>query len=118
MTNVPAKPLEKVIADRLIQLSQQDCTVERLVQTAMADTSELLGNLTTRRTALNTNRRRILDQIDALVGGIAERRTALKSVSKKIAEIGRAERATRRRNPASGPGGRDHKEKRPSALSH
>jgi hypothetical protein len=43
----------------------------------MADTSELLGNLTTRRTGLNTNRRRILDQIDALVGGIAERRTAV-----------------------------------------
>lgn len=87
MANVPAKPLEKMIADRLIQLSQQDCTVERLVQTAMADTSELLGNRTTRRTALNTNRRRILDRIDALVGGIAERRTALKSVTKKIVEL-------------------------------
>ena len=52
MANVPAEPLEQVIADRLIQLSQQDRTVDRLVKDAMADTSELLGNLETRRTIL------------------------------------------------------------------
>ena len=87
MANVPAKALEKVIADRLIQLSQQDCTVDRLVQTAMADMSELLGNLKSRKTALSTNLRRVQDQIDALVGGIADRRTSLKSVSMKIVEL-------------------------------
>jgi site-specific DNA recombinase len=87
MANVPADPLEKVIADRLIQLSQQDRTVDHLVDAAMADTSELLGNLTTRRTAVGTNRVRVTSQIDALVEGIAGRRTALKSVSKKIVEL-------------------------------
>ena len=87
MANVPAKPLEKVIADRLIQLSQQDCTVDHLVQTAMADMSELLGNLKARKTTLSTYLRRVQDQIDALVGGIADRRTSLKSVSQKIVEL-------------------------------
>lgn len=87
MANVPAKPLEKVIADRLIQLSQQDCTVDRLVQKAMADMSELLGNLHARRATLNTNRCRVQDQIDALVASIAERRTELKSVSRRIVSL-------------------------------
>ena len=79
--------MEKVIADRLVQFSQQDCTVDRLVKEVMADTSELLGNLETRRTTLNTSRQRVQDQIDALVGGIAERRTVLKSMGKKIVEL-------------------------------
>ena len=87
MANVPAKPLEKVIADRLIQLSQQDRTVDRLVKETMADTSELLDNLMFRKTDLSASRRKIQDQIDALVEGIAGRRTALKSVSQKIVEL-------------------------------
>ena len=87
MANVPAEPLEQVIADRLIQLSRQDRTVDRLVKDAMADTSELLGNLGTRRTILCANRQRPKDQVDALVEGIANRRTALKSVSQKIVEL-------------------------------
>ena len=84
---VPAAPLEQVIADRLIQLSRQDRTVDRLVKDAMADTSELLGNLADRRTTLCASRKRVQDQIDALVEGIANRRTALKSVSEKIVEL-------------------------------
>ena len=87
MANVPAKPLEKVIADRLIQLSKQDRTVDQLVNEAMADTSELLRNHTTRRTNLCANRARVQDQIAALVDGIAGRQTDLKSVSKKIVEL-------------------------------
>ena len=87
MANVPAAPLEQVIADRLIQLSRQDRTVDRLVKNAMADTSELPGNLADRRTTLCASRKRVQDQIDALVEGIANRRTALKSVSKKIVEL-------------------------------
>ena len=87
MANVPAEPLEQVIAERLIQLSQQDCTVDRLVKNAMADTSELLGNLEARRTILYANRKRVQNQIDALVEGIANRRKVLKSVSQKIVEL-------------------------------
>ena len=87
MANVAAAPLEQVIADRLIQLSRQDRTVDRLVKDAMADTSELLGNLADRRTTLWASRKRVQDQIDALVEGIANRRTALKSVSKRIVEL-------------------------------
>jgi site-specific DNA recombinase len=87
MANVPADPLEQVIANRLIQLSQQDRTVDRLVKGAMADTSELLSNLTARRTTLTGHLTRVQSQIDALVEGIAGRRTALKSVSKKIVEL-------------------------------
>jgi chromosome segregation ATPase len=87
MANVPAAPLEQVIADRLIQLSRQDRTVDRLVKDAMADTSELLGNLADRRTTLCASRKWVQDQIDALVEGIANRRTALKSVGKRIVEL-------------------------------
>jgi hypothetical protein len=53
----------------------------------MADTSELLGNLADRRTTMCASRKRVQDQIDALVEGIANRRTALKSVSEKIVEL-------------------------------
>ena len=45
MKPVSAEPLEKVVADRLIQLGKQDQTVAKLVQEAMEDASELLGNL-------------------------------------------------------------------------
>ena len=53
----------------------------------MADTSELLGNLEARRTILYANRKRVQNQIDALVEGIANRRKVLKSVSQKIVEL-------------------------------
>jgi hypothetical protein len=47
-------PLEKVVADRLIQLGKQDQTVAKLVQDAMEDTSELLGNLGQRQANLDS----------------------------------------------------------------
>jgi chromosome segregation ATPase len=53
----------------------------------MADSTELLDNLQTRKANLRTHRKRLQDQIDALVEGIASRRTALKSVSQKIVEL-------------------------------
>jgi chromosome segregation ATPase len=52
----------------------------------MADSTELLDNLQTRKANLRTHRKR-LQEIDALVEGIASRRTALKSVSQKIVEL-------------------------------
>ena len=87
MKSVPAEALEKVIADRLTQLSQQDRTVERLVKEAMADTDELLGNLRQRRTALAAQKIQVEDQIDALVESIAARRTQIRSVTRKILEL-------------------------------
>ena len=68
----PGPPLEQVIADRLIQLSRQDRTVDRLVKDVMADTSELLGNLADRRTTLWASRKRVQDQIDRPGGGHRE----------------------------------------------
>jgi site-specific DNA recombinase len=87
MSNVPAQPLEQVIAARLAQLGKADRMIERLVAEAMADTSELLGNLEQRRETLMAHRRKVGDQIDALVESIAGRRTALKPVTQKILEL-------------------------------
>ncbi|MDP6064826.1 MAG: recombinase family protein [SAR202 cluster bacterium] len=83
---VPAEPLEQVIADRLIQLSNEDRTIERIVQEAMSGTDELLGNLKKRRTELKSQGRAVTEKIDALVDGIAGRRK-IKSVGKRIVEL-------------------------------
>ena len=87
MTNVPAPALEKVISERLIELGKQDRTIDRLVKEAMADMSELLGNLTARREDQHLQNRRVQDQIDALVDSLAGRRTGMKSVGKKLVEL-------------------------------
>jgi len=87
MANVPARPLEDVIARRLNQLSREDCTVERLVKEAMAGTAELTANLEQRRSDLQTQRTQVQGKLDALVESIADRRTALKSVGKRIVEL-------------------------------
>jgi len=83
---VPAEPLEQVIADRLVQLSKQDRTIERIVREAMSGADELLGNLKKRRTELKTQSRSVAEQIDALVDGIASKRK-IKSVGKRIVEM-------------------------------
>ena len=49
---VRAEPLEQVIADRLIQLSKQDRTIDRIVQMATSGADELLGNLRKRKAEL------------------------------------------------------------------
>ena len=86
MKAVPAEPLEQVIADRLIQLSKQDRTIERIVQEAMSGADELLENLRKRKTELKTRSRTVAEQIDALVDGTAGRRK-IKSVGKRIVEL-------------------------------
>ena len=80
MANVPAQPLEDVIARRLNQLNKEDRTIERLVKDAMAGTAELTANLEQRRADLQTLRTQVQGKIDALVESIADRRKALKSV--------------------------------------
>ena len=87
MANVPAPALEKVIATRLIQLGKSDRTIDLLVKEAMADMTELRGNLTSRREDRSVQRRRVQDQIDALVDSLAGRRTGIKSVGKRIVEL-------------------------------
>ena len=59
----------------------------RLVEEAMSDTSELLGNLEKRRSNLMVQRQRVQDQIGALVGSIADRESGIKSVGKRIVEL-------------------------------
>ena len=76
-----------LIADRLIDLGKQDRTIDHLVKEAMSDMSELLGNLTKRREDRSVQRRRVQDQIDALVDSLAGRRTGIKSVSKRLVEL-------------------------------
>ena len=83
---VPAEPLEQVIAERLIQLSKQDRTVERIVREAMAGADELLGNLQRRRAELVSQSRTVAEQIEALVDSIASRRV-IKSVGKRITAL-------------------------------
>ena len=87
MANVPAPALEKVIAERLIELGKQDRTIDRLVKEAMADMSELLGNLTARREERTVQHRRVQDQIDALVESLAARSTGIKSVGKRLVKL-------------------------------
>ena len=87
MANVPAPALEKVIADRLIELGKQDRTIDRLVKEAMADLSELTNNLTTRREDLSVRHRRVQGQIDALVDSLANRRKGMKSVGQRLVEL-------------------------------
>jgi hypothetical protein len=87
MANVPATALEKFIAERLIELGKQDRTVDRLVKEAMADMSELLGNLTGRRDDRTVQRRRVQDQVDALVDSLAERQAGMKSVGRKLVQL-------------------------------
>ena len=87
MKPVAAEPLEEVIVERLIQLGQQDRTVERIVQEAMSSADELLGNLEQRRSILGTQQTRVQEQIDALVEGLAGRKTSIKSVGAKIVEL-------------------------------
>ena len=83
---VPAEPLEQVIADRLIQLSQQDRTIERIVKEAMSGADELLGNLDRRRTELKRQNHAVTEQIEALVDGIAGRQK-IRSIGKRIAAL-------------------------------
>ncbi len=83
---LPAEPLEQVIAERLIQLSKQDRTIERIVQMAMSGADELLGNLRKRKTELKSQSRSIQEQIEALVDGIASKRK-IKSVGRRIVEL-------------------------------
>ncbi len=85
MANVPAGPLEQVVAARLIELSQQDHSVERLVQEAMIDIDEVLGNYTQRRSALSAHQRRVQRQIEHLIEALKQGRT--KSVAKEIVEL-------------------------------
>ena len=85
MANVPAEPLEQVVAARLIELGKQDQTVARLVTEAMAEGDELLENLTQRRVGVVTHRRRVQEEIERLIDALAQGRT--KSVAKKIVQL-------------------------------
>ena len=99
--------MKKVVADRL---GKQDQTVAKLVQEAMEDTSELLGNLGQRQANLATRRQRVQSQIDALVEGLSQRIMPIKSVGVKIVEL-ETEGATRQRDAGRGPRDRCHKSK-------
>jgi chromosome segregation ATPase len=87
MANVPAKPLEDVIVQRLQQLSKQDRTIEHLVKESMTGTAELTANLEQRRANQQAQRTQVQNKVDALVDSIADRRTAVKSVGKRIVEL-------------------------------
>ena len=87
MTSVPAEPLENLVADYLIELGRQDCTIDALVKEAMADRTELQGNLTTRRQDLNVQRRRVQVQIDNLVASLKEGQARIKPILQEIGEL-------------------------------
>ena len=77
--------LVEALAKDPVRLEQQ--AVTKLVQEAMEDTSELLGNLGQRQANLATRRQRVQSQIDALVEGLSQRIMPIKSVGVKIVEL-------------------------------
>ena len=87
MKPVPAQALEKVVAGRLIQLSDDQKRVQELIAEATTNNSELMKSLTQ---AQKNYRRNLIDiekKLDALVESIAGRRVGIKTISQKIIDL-------------------------------
>ena len=82
-----APALEQVIADRLIQLSDDQKRVQELIAEATTSQSERMKTL---RQAQENHRRNLKDiekRLDVLVESIAGRKVGIKSISQKIIDL-------------------------------
>ncbi len=87
MKAVPAQALEKVVADRLIQLSDDQKRVQDLVAEATTNNSERMKSLMQARKNYQRLLKDIEKKLDALVESIAERKVGIKTISQKIIDL-------------------------------
>ena len=82
-----AEPLEGIVSEYLIKLGKSDRTIDALVKEAMADMTELMGNLTARRQDLCVQRRRVQDQVDNLVASLRVGAAGVKPIVQEIGDL-------------------------------
>ncbi len=87
MKLVPAQALEKVVADRLIQLSDDQKRVQDLVAEATTNNSERMKSLMQAQKNYQRLLKDIDNKLDALVESIAGRRVGIKTISQKIIDL-------------------------------
>ena len=87
MKSVPAQALEQVVANRLIQLSDDQKRVQDLVAEATTNNSELMKSLTQAQKNYQRLLKDIDKKLDALVESIAGRKVGIKTISQKIIDL-------------------------------
>ena len=84
---MPAHALERVIIDRLIQLSGDQRRVQELVTEATTSHSERMKTLVQTQKNYRRNLKDIDKRLDALVESIAGRKIGIKTISQKIIDM-------------------------------
>ena len=87
MKYVPAHALERVIIDRLIQLSDDQKRVQELIAEATTSHSERMKSLTQTQENYRGNLKDIEKKLDVLVESIAGRKVGIKTISQKIIDL-------------------------------
>ena len=87
MKPVPAQALEKVVADRLIGLSDDQKRVQNLVAEATTNNSERMKSLMQAQKNYQRLLKDIEKKLDALVESIAGRKVGIKTISQKIIDL-------------------------------
>ena len=87
MKSVPAQALERVIIDRLIQLSDDQKRVQELIAEATTSQSERMKTLRQAQKNYRRNLKDIEKRLDVLVESIAGRKVGIKTISQKIIDL-------------------------------
>ena len=87
MKYVPAQALERVIIDRLIQLSDDQNRVQELVAEATTNNSERMKTLMQVQKNYRRNLKDIEKKLDVLVESLAGRKVGIKTISQKIIDL-------------------------------
>ena len=87
MKPVPAQALEKVVADRLIQYSDDQKRVQDLVAEATINNSERMKSLMQAQKEYQRLLKEIDKKLEALVESIAGRRAGIKTIGQKIIDL-------------------------------
>ena len=87
MKPVPAQALEQVVANRLIELSDDQKRVQELIAEATTSQSERMKTLRQTQENYRRNLKAIDKQLGALVESIAGRKVGIKSISQKIIDL-------------------------------
>ena len=87
MKYVPAHALERVVIDRLIQLSDDQKRVQELIAEATTSHSERMKTLTQTQENYRRNLKDIEKKLDVLVESLAGRKVGIKTISQKIIDL-------------------------------
>ena len=87
MNPVPAKPLEDLIAQRLIHLNQNQALTINLIQNAFQASCEMVEDLSRGKNSLVKKLKEITRKIDALVESITTNKLEVKSITQKIIQL-------------------------------